>query len=171
VPFDRLRRGVAVVGRGVSWLTLAMVLVTCTVVLFRYGFNLGWIWLQETVTYLHATVFMLAAAWTLQGDGHVRVDVFYRERSENQKAWIDLAGTLLLLIPFCLFMLASGWEYVWRSWRVLEGSREAGGLPLVFALKSLIVLLPLLLLLQASCQVAECLATLRRDPAEPGLDA
>jgi TRAP-type mannitol/chloroaromatic compound transport system permease small subunit len=161
VAVEWLRRGVAGVGRAVSWLTLLVVLVTFGVVLLRYGFNLGWIWLQETITYLHAAVFMLAAAWTLQVDGHVRVDVSYRERSPRYQAMVNLAGTLLLLIPVCVFLLSVAWAYVMRSWAVMEGSREAGGLPLVYLLKSLILALPALLLLQSVCQVADAIARLR----------
>lgn len=145
----RLEAWVANIGRAAAWLMLAMVLLSFSVVVLRYGFSLGWIWLQESVTYLHAMVFMLAAGWTLQSDGHVRVDVFYRSASARRQAVVNLAGTLLLLIPFCLFLLAIGWEYVYASWKLKEGSREAGGVPLVYLLKSLILLLPILLLFQA----------------------
>lgn len=145
----RLEAWVANIGRATAWLTLLMVLLTFSVVVLRYGFSLGWIWLQESVTYLHATVFMLAAAWTLQSDGHVRVDIFYRTGSVRRQAVVNLAGTLLLLMPFCLFLLAIGWEYVYASWKLKEGSGEAGGVPLVYLLKTLILLLPALLLLQA----------------------
>ena len=76
----------------VSWLTLAMVVLTFAIVVLRYGFNQGWIWLQESVTYLHAMVFMVAAAWAFQTDDHVRVDIFYRDRSPRYKAWVNLLG-------------------------------------------------------------------------------
>lgn len=137
-------------GRAVSWLTLAMVLLTFAVVVLRYGFNLGWIWLQESVTYLHATVFMVAAAWALQTDDHVRVDIFYRERSPRHKALVNFAGTLLFVVPLSLFLLYVGWDYVAASWSTRESSREAGGLPAVFLLKSLVLVLPALLLLQSA---------------------
>lgn len=156
-----LQRLVAAVGRVVAWLTLVMVLLTFAVVLLRYGFSLGWIWLQEAITYLHAAVFMLAAAWAWQDDAHVRVDVFYRDRSPRQQALINLLGTLLFLVPVCVFLLLTGWEYVMRSWAVMEGSREAGGLPLVYLLKTMILLLPALLLLQAVCWLAHSLQVLR----------
>ena len=136
------------VGRLVAWLAVAMVLVTFLVVVLRYGFDQGSIALQESVTYMHAMLFMLAAAYTLQRDGHVRVDIFYQGFSRRGRAWVDLLGTLVLLIPVCLFILASSWGYVTESWAVHEGSREAGGLPYVYWLKTLMVLMPLLLLLQ-----------------------
>jgi TRAP-type mannitol/chloroaromatic compound transport system permease small subunit len=162
--FVRPARLVAAVGRAVAWLTLLMVGLTAAIVLLRYGFSEGWIWLQESVTYLHAAVFMLAAAWALQDDGHVRVDVLYRRRSERYRALVDLLGSLLFLAPFCVFLLVSGWDYVLGSWRVMEGSREAGGLPLVYLLKTLILLMPALLLLQGVCQAARAVATLRAAP-------
>jgi TRAP-type mannitol/chloroaromatic compound transport system permease small subunit len=165
---EQVRRGVAAAGRAVAWLTLALVLVTFAVVLLRYGFNLGWIWLQESITYLHATVFMLAAAWALQDDAHVRVDVFYRRRSPRQQAFVNLAGTVLFLIPLCTFLLVTGWEYVLRSWQVLEGSREAGGLPLVYLLKTLILLLPALLLAQSACEIGRAVTVLRAERTGDG---
>ena len=165
---DRLARLIAVIGRTVSWLTLAMTLLTFLVVILRYGFNLGWIWLQESVTYLHAAVFMVAAAWAFQTDDHVRVDIFYRDRSPRHKSWVNLAGTLLFLIPFSLFLLVVSWDYVSASWATKEASREAGGLPLVFLLKSLILVLPALLLLQSLSTLKTCVATLRKaEPSKP----
>lgn len=144
-----LRRFVEISGQAVAWLTLAMVLLTFGIVVMRYGFNLGWIWLQEIVIYLHVAVFTIAAAWTLQQDGHVRVDIFYNNTTARKRAMINLLGTLLFLIPFCVFVLIISWPYVTNSWQLLETSREAGGLPLVFLLKSLILVLPVLLLSQA----------------------
>lgn len=161
-PAGLASRTVGVLGRAVAWLTLLMTLLTFGVVMLRYGFNLGWIWLQESVTYLHALVFMVAAAWAFQTDDHVRVDIFYRDRSERYRSWVDLAGTLLLLVPFCLFLIVIAWDYVAASWATREASREAGGLPLVWLLKSLILVMPLLLLLQSWSTVRNCMAVLRR---------
>lgn len=158
-------RLIAAIGHAVTWLTLAMVIVSFVVVVLRYGFNFGRIAAQETVSYLHAAVFMLAAAWTLQLDGHVRVDIFYREASPRGKAWVDAVGTLLFLVPFCVFMLLISWDYVAASWRLLEGSREAGGIPLVYLLKSLLLALPALLLAQALCNLVSGWRTLRQPMA------
>lgn len=149
-------------GKGVSWFTLAMVLLTFGIVVLRYGFNQGWIWLQESVTYLHAMVFMIAIAWAYQADAHVRVDIFYRSNSSRYKNWVNLAGTALFVVPFSLFMLLIGWDYVTASWAAVEASREAGGLPLVFILKSLILILPLLLLLQSWSTIRLCIRELRQ---------
>lgn len=155
-------RFVALTGRAVAWLTLAMTLLTFLVVLLRYGFNEGWIWMQEGITYLHATVFMVAAAWALQSDEHVRVDIFYRQASPRYRSWVDLAGTVLFLLPFCLFLLTVGWDYVAFSWAAKETSSEPGGLPLVWLLKSLVLVMPALLLLQAVVTATRCIAGLRK---------
>ena len=149
-------------GRGISWLTLVMVVLTFGIVVTRYGFNQGWIWMQESVTYLHAMVFMIAAAWAFQTDDHVRVDIFYRDKSERYKNRVDLIGTMLFLVPFSLFLLLIGWDYVIASWGTFESSREAGGLPLVFLLKSLILILPALLLIQSWSTARRCIAALRK---------
>lgn len=153
-------------GRGVSWLVLAMVLLMFFVVVQRYIFNAGSIALQESVTYLHAMVFMLAAAWTLSEDGHVRVDIFYRDASPRRKAWVNLLGSLLFLLPFALFILFGSWGYVAASWAVFEGSREAGGLPLVWLLKSLIPIFALLLLTQGLLLVLNSYRFIRQSSIE-----
>ncbi len=150
-----------VTGRSIAWLTLAMVLITFLVVLLRYAFNLGWIAMQESVVYLHAVVFMLGAGYTLKQNKHVRVDIFYDKMNARAKAWVDLSGALLLLIPFCLFVIYISWNYVSLSWSLLEGSREAGGLPAVFLLKSTIPIMAGLLLLQGVSQALRSVLVLR----------
>lgn len=135
-------------GRVVSWFSFCMVLISFLVVVLRYAFDLGWIAMQESVTYLHAALFMLGAAYTLRRNGHVRVDIFYRRLSRRGRAWVDLLGTLLLLMPVCVFIAGVGWDYVWQSWSVREGSREAGGIPGVYLLKTLLLVMPALMLLQ-----------------------
>jgi TRAP-type mannitol/chloroaromatic compound transport system permease small subunit len=142
------------VGRTVSWLTLGMVCITFMVVILRYGFDAGWIAMQESVTYFHALTFMAGAAYTLKYDGHVRVDIFYRDMASHTQAWINILGALFLLLPVCLYILWTSWDYVYTSWILLEGSRESGGLPLVFVLKSCIPLMACLLLLQGLSQIS-----------------
>ena len=145
---DTLDRLAETTGRIIAWLTLAMVLTTATIVMLRYLFNSGSIALQESVTYMHATVFMLGAAYTLKHDGHVRVDIIYQKLSARARAWVDLLGTLLLLFPVCLFMLFTSMDYVSAAWSIHEGSREAGGLDGVYLLKTAIPVMAVLLLLQ-----------------------
>ena len=150
-------------GRTVSWLSLLLVLVTFTIVVLRYVFDSGSIALQEVTTYLHATIFLVGMAYTLQQDAHVRVDIFYARCSKQSKAWIDLFGALFLLLPFMLFISWISWLYIIDSWSVLEGSREAGGLPGVFLLKSLILVMAFLLSLQACTQIARNIDTILRN--------
>jgi TRAP-type mannitol/chloroaromatic compound transport system permease small subunit len=143
------------VGRTVSWLSLFMVLVTVVVVVLR-RFGIGWIAMQESVTYMHAVLFLAGAAYTLKHQGHVRVDIFYRRFSPRGQAWVDLLGGLLLLLPVCLFIFYMSWEYVAQSWELMEGSREAGGLDGVYLLKSAILLMAGLLVLQGLSSVLRC---------------
>ena len=147
-------------GRTVSWLSLLLVLVTFIVVVLRYVFDSGSIALQETTTYFHATIFLVGMAYTLQHNAHVRVDIFYSRFSKQGQAWVDLCGALFLLLPFMLFISWISWEYIVDSWSVMEGSREAGGLPGVFLLKSLILVMTSLLSLQALTQVARNIETI-----------
>ena len=146
---DRLN---AAIGRTVAWLCLFVVLVQFLVVVLRYGFGIGSIWLTESIIYGHAALFMLAAAWTLREGGHVRVDVFYAEASLRRKALVDLCGALLLLLPFMLVLAWFSLGYVSRSWAILETSRETSGLPAVFLLKTLIPLFALTMALQGVSQ-------------------
>ncbi|KAF3981151.1 MAG: TRAP transporter small permease subunit [Methylococcales symbiont of Hymedesmia sp. n. MRB-2018] len=137
------------IGKTISWLTLLMVLTTFLVVVLRYAFDIGWIALQESVAYMHAMVFMLGVAYTLKHDKHVRVDIFYQACSVKTKAWIDCLGTLFLLMPVMGFIICSSWEYVADSWAIQEGSRNSGGLPAVYLLKTTILLMAGLLILQS----------------------
>jgi len=149
---DRIDRMTAAIGRSAAWCALAMVGVQFAVVVLRYVFGVGSVWLQESIIYAHAALILLAAAWTLAAGGHVRVDVFYAEASPRRKALADFMGAVLLLIPFMLLLLIVAIPYVGRAWAILERSREAGGLPLVFALKTLIPIFAVLLALQGVSQ-------------------
>jgi len=128
-------------GRGVAWLTIGMVLGYCLVVLLRYAFGIGSVALQESVTYMHALVFMLAAAYTLRTDGHVRVDIFYGSWPQRRQDWVNLFGSLFLLLPLAIFLLLASWGYVSDSWSRRETSVEAGGLAYVYLLKSIILVM------------------------------
>ena len=136
------------IGKGVAWLALAMVLVQFTVVVMRYVFGIGSIFMQESIIYLHATVFMLGAGYTLLHGGHVRVDIFYREASARRKAVVDLLGVAFFLMPVCVLIWWASWPYVANSWRVFEGSREVSGIPAVFLLKTVILVFVALVVMQ-----------------------
>jgi TRAP-type mannitol/chloroaromatic compound transport system permease small subunit len=150
-------------GRIIAWLTLLIVLVTFIVVVLRYVFDFGSIALQESIIYLHAFVFMIGAAYTLKHEGHVRVDVFYRSMSNVKKAWVDLLGTIFLLFPVCLFILISSWDYVLTSWSLLEQSGEAGGLAYVYILKTALLVMPILLMLQGAAMALKSLLLIKNN--------
>jgi TRAP-type mannitol/chloroaromatic compound transport system permease small subunit len=155
-----LARIAETVGNAAAWLALALVLVTFAVVVLRYLFQFGSIAMQESILYLHASLFLLGAAYTLKRDGHVRVDIFYRGFTPRGKALVDLLGSLLLLLPVCSFLLWVSWDYVAGAWALREGSPEAGGLPFVYLLKTLIPLAAALLILQGVSQALASLGTL-----------
>jgi TRAP-type mannitol/chloroaromatic compound transport system permease small subunit len=148
------------IGRAAAWLCLAVVAIQFAVVVLRYLFGIGSIWLQESIVYSHAAMFLLAAAWTLKTEGHVRVDIFYASASPRRKAIVDLFGALFLLIPFAAAILYFSWPYVARAWTIMEGSREASGLPLVFVLKTLIPVFAVMLILQGLAQAIRAFAVL-----------
>ncbi len=153
-------------GRLFAWLTLLMVLVTFVIVVLRYAFDAGLIWLQESVIWLHAAVFMIGAAYTLKHDEHVRVDVFYRSMSDRRRAWVDFLGVLFFLLPLCGFLVFKSYDFAAVSWSIKEASRESGGLPypLVPLAKSILVLMPVLVGLQGIALMLRSLATLRGRP-------
>ena len=148
----KIVRGFGVLG---SWLLPVMIAVLFLVVLLRYVFNIGWIGLQESVLWLHAAAFLLTAAWTLADDAHVRVDVFYHRFSRRARRRVNRLGTLMLLLPFAGFMLYASVPYVLRSWQIGEASFEAGGLPAIYLLKTLLPIAALLLLLQGLIMLAQ----------------
>jgi TRAP-type mannitol/chloroaromatic compound transport system permease small subunit len=143
---DRLNETIGVY---VAWLALAVVLVEFTVVLMRYVFGLGSVKMQESIVYMHATVFMVAAGYTLLHNGHVRCDIFYAAASPRRQALIDLIGVAIFLLPTCGLIGWMAWPYVAQAWSVLEGSQEGGlGIPGVFLLKSIILVFAGLMALQ-----------------------
>ena len=173
-PIDHIDRFAEFTGRCIAWLTLGMVCVTFAVVILRYLFNTGSIALQEAISYLHAAVFMLGAAYTLKHDGHVRVDILYRKWSPETRAWLNLIGTLLLLFPVCVFIFSTSLDYVGASWSMREGSREAGGLNAVFLLKTVIPVMAFMLALQGCAMVAHSILIISgqddRKTDDAGLD-
>ena len=150
-----------IVGRGVSWLTLFMAIVMFVTVVLRYAFNTGWIWMQESVMFMHGFVFMLAGGYTLLAEEHVRIDVIYRPLSDKKKAVVNIIGTLFLLFPTCFVIFYYGYPYVSDSWSVLEDSKEAGGLPGVFLLKSAILAFPILVAFQGIAKMIRAVNTLK----------
>mgnify|MGYP001322548241 CR=1 FL=1 len=152
-----------VIGETVSWLTLLMVLVTVLVVVLRYGFNIGFIWMQESVRFMYSAVFLLCAGYTLFKDKHVRVDVLYLSLSERKKAIVDLLGSIFLLLPVCFVIFYYSWSYVLNSWEQLEGSIEERGLHLVFLMKTFIWLFAILVSMQSLATIINSLIILKNN--------
>ncbi|MEL7022499.1 MAG: TRAP transporter small permease subunit [Pseudomonadota bacterium] len=159
------------IGRSVAWLTVLMVFNTVAIIAARDLFGFGRIWMQELTTWMHAAVFLLGIAYTLAHDEHVRVDIFYQRFGERGRAWIDAIGTLILLIPTSLYLLIASWSYVFGplgSWASREASAQAGGLgfPAPAVLKTFMVIMPILLLLQSVVILGRCMQTLRRGASQ-----
>lgn len=162
---DRVVDGI---GRTVAWLNLGMVVVTCVVVVLRYAFDTGAIYLQESVVYMHGAAFLCGLAYALRHDAHVRVDLLYSRMPEIRKAIVNLVGHVVLLMPLCTTIVIVSWPYAAESWAVLEGSPEVAGIPAVFLLKTLIPVSAFLLLLQAASLAVGEAVTLRRARAGHG---
>ena len=148
------------VGQSIAWLTVIMVVLVALIVCLRTFFNVGSIALQESVTYLHATVLMLCLGYNLQQGGHVRVDVFYCRFNRVQKSWVNAVGGIVFLAPFALFLFFVSIDFVANAWAIKETSANPGGLALVFVLKTLIPIGGLLLALQALSDILRALLAL-----------
>lgn len=133
----------------VRWLALFMVLIQFAIVMGRYVFGVNSIAAQESVLYLHATLFMLGAGYTLLVDKHVRVDVFYAKASPKTQRHIDIFGHLFLLMPSMAALLYWSWPSVRNSWKILEGPLSVGGIEAVFLMKTLIPAFCILVMLQS----------------------
>ena len=159
------------IGETVSWLTLLMVLVTVLVVVLRYGFSIGFIWMQESVRFMYSAVFLLCGGYTLLKDKHVRVDVLYQNMSKRNKALIDLLGSIFLLLPVCFVIFYYSWSYVLNSWEQLEGSIEERGLHLVFIMKTFLWVFSILVSIQSISIITNCILILKKDKKEINTNA
>lgn len=151
------------IGRSTAWLTLLMVFVTFAIVVLRYAFDLSFVWIQESLTWMHAVVFMLGTAYTLQQEEHVRVDIFYRKMSVRSRALVDVLGVLMFVFPLCGFCIYQSFDYVATSWDLHEISRDTGGLPYpaIPLLKSMLLLMPVTVALQGLSLLLRSWASLR----------
>lgn len=139
--------------KSLAWLTGAMAVVIFIIVVGRSVFDVGSIAIQESITYMHTCVFMVCLAYTAQEGGHVRVDIFYRRMNNINKAWVDVCGAVLFLLPFSLFLFAISWHFVINSWQIKEGSIDPGGIPALYLMKTLIPLAAFLLALRGIAEV------------------
>lgn len=158
---DELNR---IIGRAVSWLSLGCVLTCFAVVLLRYGFNTGLVWLQELYVWQHAALFMVGAGYAFLKGDHVRVDFLTTSLPPHRKAVLNLVGTTVFLLPLLAAVVVYSWAFVARSWDILEGSGQTGGMPGVFLLKSLILVFAALVGLQGVSNAIKDLLVLREAP-------
>lgn len=148
-------------GRTFSLLCLGIIFLTFFTVLERYLFQSTQNWQTELISFLHAAMFMSVAGYTLKHSGHVSVDIFYENFSAKIKAWVKLIGAIFFIMPFSILILYYGWHFVTESWLILEGSREDGGLPGVFILKSFMLVFAITLFLQAFSQIISSIMELK----------
>jgi len=173
-------------GRIVAWLVLALVALTLLVAIPRYVLSNEWFlqlhllgidWealrghysrnvnaMNDGVQYLHAIIFMIGIAYAMKLGDHVRIDILYRRMSDRTRAWVDLLGTLFFLYPTFIFILYVSWDYVLASWQVVESSPRPGGLAYVYLLKSLLIIMPALMLLQGTALLLRSVLQLRNQP-------
>ncbi len=152
------------IGRTVSWLAVSMVIIQFLVVVLRYGFGIGFIWMQESIMYMHTYMFMLGAAFTYYLDGHVRVDIIYSNMSEKRKAWVNLIGAAFFMIPMSCVLFYYAYPIVEGSWEILESSKDNSGIPAVFILKTALLIFPVMMVLQAISVIIHSLAILQGIP-------
>ena len=148
-------------GRFCSWFVALMALITCVVVVMRYGLDLGSVLLQDVVLYLHGALFLLGSSFALKRNAHVRVDIFYREFSEKKKAFVDLVGHCLFLQPVCWVIFLFSWGFVELSWRIMEVSAEPDGFPFVYLQKSLLIALCLFMALQSFSEILKSILKIK----------
>jgi TRAP-type mannitol/chloroaromatic compound transport system permease small subunit len=157
------------IGRTVAWLALLMVLTQFVVVVMRYVFGIGSVVMQESIVYMHATVFLVAAGYTLLHNGHVRCDIFYADATPKRKALVDIFGVFVFLLPMSALIGWIAWPYVVSAWAVLEGSPEGGlGIPGVYLLKSTILVFAVLVVLQGLALAVHSLVLLFGVETTPG---
>ena len=147
-------------GNVLNVLMIALVCVVIVVVIGRYFFDIGSIALQELTTYLHATIFMLGISYTLKHDGHVRVDIFYRNFTKKKQALINVIGGVVFILPISMFVGWSSWDYVLASWSIMETSTENNGLPFIYLLKTVMLIMPSLLMIQGFISITKNVVTL-----------
>lgn len=150
------------IGRAASWVLVPVVAVAFAVVAMRYTMGTGYPWLQESYIWLHGAAVLLAAAWVLQEGKHVRVDLFYKSASVKAKAWIDLIGVTLFLMPMMGFLAWWSIPLVQRSWRLLERSPTNDGLTFVYLMKTVIPVFCVLVMLQGLAMLLRSVATIAR---------
>lgn len=144
------------IGRATAWLTLGCVVTCFAVVVLRYGFNVGYPWMQELYVWQHAAVFLIGAGYTQLHRGHVNVDILYGRMSERRKAWLDIGGTVVFLFPWLAVVAWTSIPFVTSSWAVREASANPSGMPALYLLKGTIWVFVVLVFLQGLAHLIRC---------------
>ena len=154
------------IGNGIAWLTLVLVLIVCFDVITRYVFKSSSVGVQELEWHIFAIIFLMGAAYTLKHEKHVRVDIIFSRLSERKKAVINIAGTIIFLIPFSLLIIFSSFDFVWNSFLIGESSPDPGGLPARFVLKAVLPLSFVFILIQGTSLLFKSILILKNKQAE-----
>ena len=172
-------------GRLVSWLVLLLVMLTLLVAIPRYLLSNEWFlglqllsldWeairavysrnvniLNDSIQYVHAIIFMLGVSYALKCGDHVRIDIVYRNMRPRTQAWVNIIGCLILFYPMFIFLLVMSWQYVFNAWAVMETSSRPGGLPYIYILKTFLLIMPVMMILQGTAILLRNVQILRDD--------
>lgn len=145
ILIDKVTNNIAYI---LLYMLIILIIIVFATVFFRYVFSISYVILQELIMYIHALIFMLGISYTLKEKAHVKIDIIYNILTKENQNLVSSVGILLFVLPTSLFISYISLDMVFQSWRVLEGSSEAGGLNLVFILKSLIPLTGILIFFQ-----------------------
>tara|TARA_B100000902_G_C26588270_1_gene564539 strand:- start:60 stop:554 length:495 start_codon:yes stop_codon:yes gene_type:complete len=145
ILIDKLTDNIA---KGLLYILIVLIVLVFSTVFFRYVFNMSYIIIQEIIMYLHALIFMFGISYALKENSHVKIDVLYNSLNKRTQRVISIVGLVSFILPTALFIIYISIDMVTQSWMILEGSSEAGGLNLVFILKSLIPISGVLIFLQ-----------------------
>lgn len=144
--------------------TSLLVILICWDVISRYFFKESQIWALELEWHLFSLIFLFGAAYAFKMDKHVRVDVFYHGFTPRKKAWVNILGTLFLLLPWTYVIIKTGVNYSVNSFLINEGSPNPGGLPARYLIKFSIVIGFVLLALQGLSQIIkDCQTLIKKD--------
>ena len=145
ILIDKVTNNIAYI---LSYMLILLIIIVFSTVFFRYVLSISYVILQELIMYIHALIFMLGISYTLKEKAHVKIDIIYNILTKENQNLVSSVGVLLFILPTSLFISYISLDMVFQSWRVLEGSSEAGGLNLVFILKSLIPITGILIFFQ-----------------------
>ncbi len=141
------------IGKVVQWLTISLVLIQFSVVVLRYIYGFNSTIMQESILWIYGIMVFCSSSWAYLLDTHVRVDVAYQGFNTKRKAIVDIMGAIFLMLPLLVVLWIYVYPYVMSSWRILEKSFEADGIPAVYILKSFLLLFVVQMFLQTISEI------------------